>query len=224
MQRVAAPEFTEDPAVDPNELALSFDDLERANRSFGGVEPVLASVFARDVRWLLDVGCGSADIPRALLREARSRGRRLEIVALDRRDVVLDIARERTPNEPLMRFVRADARSLPFPDAAFDVATCNLALHHFDPTEAVEVLRELRRVSRQTPLVCDVERTNAAHVASLTFARLVAKHRLIKHDAPLKVRRAYTVEEVKEMAELAGWNAPIVRRTQYFRFLASDGA
>ncbi len=224
MQRIVDPEFTEDPDVDPHELAQSFDDLERANRSFGGVDPVVESVFALDVRWLLDVGCGSADIPRALLREARSRGRRLEIVALDRRDVVLDIARTRTPDEPLMRFVRADARLLPFPDAAFDVATCNLTLHHFDPAEAIDVLRELRRVTRQTPIVCDLERTKVAHVASQTFARFVAKHRLIKHDAPLKVRRSYTVEEVKEMAELAGWNAPTVRRTKYFRYLASDDA
>jgi ubiquinone/menaquinone biosynthesis C-methylase UbiE len=215
MERVAAPELMEDPGVDPHELAQSFDDLERANRSFGGVDPVVESVFALDVRWLLDIGCGSADIPRALLREARSRGRRLEIVALDRRDVVLDIARERTPAEPLMRFVRADARSLPFPDGA---------LHLFDPADAIDVLREMRRVTRQTPIVCDVERTKVAHVASLTFARFVAKHRLIKHDAPLKVRRSYTVEEVKEMAALAGWNAPTVRRTRYFRYLASDDA
>jgi ubiquinone/menaquinone biosynthesis C-methylase UbiE len=208
----------------PSDLARGFDDLERANRSFGGVEPVVAAVFARDVRWLLDVGCGSADIPRALLREARSRGRRLEIVALDRSDLVLDIASARTPEEPLMRFVRADARTLPFPDAAFDIAMCNLTLHRFEPSEAVEVLRELRRVARQTPLVCDLERTPLAHVASLTFSRFVAKNSWVKHDAPLKVRRAYTVEEVREMADLAGWNAPTVRRTGYFRYLASDGA
>jgi len=222
VRRAVAAEMMDDPEVDPRELAENFDDIERANRLFGGIDPVVAGVFERDATWLLDVGCGSADIPRALLREARARGRRLEIVALDASESVLDIARARTGNDPLMRFVRADARSLPFPDGAFDMATCNLALHHFEPPDAIEVLREMRRVAR-TPLVVDLERSGLAHFATLAFAQFMAKNRLTKHDAPLSVRRAYTRREVAELARLAGWTAPAVRRSPYFRLVLNDG-
>ena len=84
MERSTARELMDDPAVDARELAENFADIERANAWFGGARAVVREVLRRDARRVLDVGCGSADIPRALLAEARRRGRRLEVVGLDR--------------------------------------------------------------------------------------------------------------------------------------------
>ncbi len=222
MRRVIASELMDAPGVDLVELAGNLADIEYANRRFGGYRPVVASVFEHDAAWLLDVCCGSADVPRELLREARSRGRRLEIVALDASDAVLAVARERAGDEPLLRFVRGDARMLPFPDAAFDIATCTLGLHHFDDDAAVEVLRELRRVARLTPVVCDLERSPLAYVSASLYARFIAKNRLTKHDGPLSVRRAYSAWELLRLAEAAGWGHPQVRRSAYFRLVLDD--
>src|ERR1700719_4024948 len=135
----------DDPEVYPLELTRNFDDIERANRMFGGIAPVVREVFSRKAEWVLDVGCGSGDIARALISKARRRGRRLEIVCVDHSEAALEIARERTRGEDRIRFTGADAMVLPFPDNSFDVATCNLTLHHFNPDEAGLVLRELRR-------------------------------------------------------------------------------
>ncbi len=212
----------DDPHVDPAQLARNFDDIERANRWLGGTAPVVREIFARDVEWVLDVGCGSADIPRALLREAQRRGRRLEIVALDRSEAVLGIARSRAPGSRL-RFARAEATALPFPDASFDVVTCNLMLHHLAPQEAVGALREMRRVARLTPLVCDLRRSFAGYAGALAFANLMATSRLTRHDAPLSARRAYTPSEASDMARTAGWNDPQVAPLAFARMMLSDG-
>jgi len=214
----------DDPDVDATELAANFRDIELANARFGGSKPVVQAILARDVTRILDVGCGSADVPRALLGAARKRGRRLEIVALDNSETVLAIARARTGTEPAIRFQRGDAVALPFTDASFDVATCNLALHHFDPPLAVKVLGELRRVSRVTPLVCDLERSRLGYAATVAFARLIAKNRLTKHDGPLSVKRAYTANELALLADAAGWRRPQVRRAPFFRLMLSDDA
>ncbi len=212
----------DDPAVDAGELADNFDDIEIANRYFGGVAPVATAVFSHGVRSLLDVGCGSGDIARALLREGRRHSRPLEVVALDRSEKVLAIARARTPGELQLRFMRGDATALPFLDRSFDIATCNLTLHHFDPDRVPLVLRELRRVSRITPLVCDLERSRLGYVAAVLFARLIAKNRLTKHDGPLSVKRAYTKGELLAFAAAAGWRAPYVRRSAFFRVVLGD--
>ncbi len=222
MRRVVALELMDDPAVDRADLAANFDDIERANRFFGGTRPVVAELLARDVRRVLDVGCGSADIPRALVRAACRRGRDLEVVALDSSDAVLAIARARTAAGAPIRYVRAEGTALPFADGAFDIATCNLALHHFEPPEAVAMLRELRRVSAQTPLVCDLVRSVPGYVAAALFARFVATNRLTKHDAPLSLRRAYTPPEALELARAAGWTAPRVARHPFFRMVLTD--
>ena len=212
----------DDPTVDAEELAHNFDDIEVANRFFGGIAPLISAVFSRDVRSLLDVGCGSGDIARALVREARRRGQHLRIVGVDRSEAVLAIAQTRTKAEPQVTFVRADATALPFTDGAFDMATCNLALHHFEEAGAVAVLRELRRVSRVTPLVCDLERSRLGYLAARLFARFLAKNRLTKHDGPLSVKRAYTKGELLSLAAAAGWRAPRAWRSAFFRVVLAD--
>lgn len=214
----------DDPAVAHAELAENFDDIEFANRRFGGIAAVATAVLPERPERLLDVGCGSADIARALLALARARTWPLEIVALDASETVLAIARERSRAEPSLRFVLGDACRLPFGDASFDVATCNLALHHFEPDAAVAVLAELRRVARGRPIVSDLERSRVAYAGAALFARFVARNRLTKNDAPLSVRRAYTMREVEGLARRAGWREPVVRRTPFFRFLLVDRA
>jgi ubiquinone/menaquinone biosynthesis C-methylase UbiE len=223
MERIAAAELMDDPAVDPAELARNFDDIERANRWFGGTAPVVREVFARPAEWVLDIGCGSADIPRALLAEARRRGRRLEIVCLDRSEAVLAIARHRANGDAALRFTRGDGAALPFPDASFDIVTCTLALHHFEPAEAVAVLREMRRVARVAPLVFDLRRSKLAHTAARLYASLLATSPLTRHDGPLSVQRAYTPGEAEDLARNAGWSAPSAVALPFFRLLLRDG-
>lgn len=222
MERSQARELMDDPAVDAVELAGNFADIERANAWFGGARAVVREVFARGARSVLDVGCGSADVPRALLAESRRRGRPLEVVALDRSAAILKIARERSRGESALHFVQAEGEALPFADAEFDVATCNLALHHFDPPAAVTLLAELRRVAAVAPLVCDLRRSRHAYFATRVFTTFIARNRLTKHDAPLSVLRAYSPDEALELARRAGWREPRVRRDAFFRMVLSD--
>jgi ubiquinone/menaquinone biosynthesis C-methylase UbiE len=224
VRRVVAHELMDDPAVDRAELAANFDDIEFVNRSFGGIASIASALRQVRVRRLLDVGCGSGDVARALLARARAQNRPLDIVALDASETVLAIARERSAAEPALSFVLGDAVELPFADAAFDVATCNLALHHFEPAAAVRVLSELRRVARVMPIVSDLERSRIGYAAAALFARFVARNRLTKNDAPLSVKRAYTAREVEALARRAGWRRPVVRRTAFFRLLLVDRA
>ena len=212
------------PGVDVGDFRANFDDIEFANRHFGGSSPVTREVLSRvtslGTLGVLDVGCGSADIARALVRaEATS----VTIVALDSNAQILAIARERTPASAPITFVHADGGALPFDDASFDIAMCNLALHHFEPPAAVALLRELRRVSRVTPLVCDLVRSRVAFAGAWLFARILAKNRLTKHDGPLSVRRAYTPSEALALARDAGWRAPRVTREPFFRMVMTDG-
>ncbi len=211
----------DDPRVDPQQLAGNFDDIERANRMFGGIAPVLHEVFSRKAEWVLDVGCGSGDVARAIIREARRRGRRIDVVGVDRSETVIAIARARSDGQPI-RFTRADAFALPFPDRSFDLVTCNLTLHHFDPDEAVQALREFRRIARMTPLVCDLRRSIPAYLATLAFATFFAKNTLTKHDAPLSARRAYTPREALDLAFEAGWEKPRVIAFPWARMMLCD--
>jgi ubiquinone/menaquinone biosynthesis C-methylase UbiE len=66
-------------------------------------------------------------------------------------------ARARPDLAPRLRFELADARALPFADAAVDVAVVSFALHDMPRTVALAVLREARRVARHRLVVLDYE-------------------------------------------------------------------
>ena len=222
MRRAIARELMDEPVDDAGELARNLRDVAFANAWFGGTAPVLRAVRALGARTVLDVGSGLADVPRALVRDARARGIALRVTCLDRSDQMLALARRAGSDEGLA-FVRADGERLPFDAAAFDAVTCTLALHHFEPPAAHALLRELRRVARLAPIVCDLRRSALAFGATWLWSR-TSPNRLTRNDAPLSVRRAYTPGEALVLAREAGWKHPQVRREPFFRMLMTDGA
>jgi ubiquinone/menaquinone biosynthesis C-methylase UbiE len=212
----------DEPVERLDELTENLGDIELANKLFGVASPVKDMVRRTGAQTLLDVGCGSADIPIDVLDDAQRRGASLRVTCLDRSPQMLQIARANAQGRSNLEFVEADGMALPFADGAFDIATCNLALHHFDPPEAIAMLRELRRVAARTPLVCDLVRSPLAYIAVLAYSRLVTRNRLTRHDGPLSVRRAYTPNEAHSLALAAGWRAPVVSFQPFFRMTLHD--
>src|SRR4051794_10216492 len=146
-------ELLDGPLDDPAALEANLRDLARINRLAGGTSLSQRAIAALgEVSSMLDVGTGGADIPMSLLAPAAAAGRTLSIAATDSRDEVLLAARRVRPSIERMQGLElgiADGRSLPYPDASFDVAHASLVMHHLEPADAVAFLRELRRVARK---------------------------------------------------------------------------
>jgi ubiquinone/menaquinone biosynthesis C-methylase UbiE len=212
-----AEEFLDGPLDDPATLAGNLRDLRRVNRALGGVRLSRLAVdrllSAAPTHMddspisIIDVGTGAADIPVALLAEARRRGRRLEVVAVDARPEVLEAARATRPalaRIPGLALDVFDGRSLPYPDRAFDIAHASLVVHHFAPDEAVVLLAEMARVARLGIVVNDLDRGRMHWLGAWLIAHLFTRNRYTRRDGPLSVRRAYTPAEMRELLARAG--------------------
>jgi len=227
--RATTPELLDDlpGSVTSSELAGNLRDLRRANRYFGGaratlraLQPVasqLASTHVAEIT-VLDLATGAGDVPLAMLALAEREGWPLRVVATDAQPEVLEIARQVARPERLT-IARADARELAYPAASFDIVTLSLALHHFEPQEAGQVLAEMRRVGRHALIVNDLERSLPGYGGAWLFGHLLTCNRLTRHDAPLSVRRAYTAGEALALARAAGWRAASARGAFPFRFV-----
>lgn len=86
---------------------------------------------------LLDVGCGRGE----LLELARAHG----FAPVKGTEVVPELVGGDV--------MYGEAHALPFADASFDVVCCVDVLEHLTPADTVPVLKELRRVARQTLLL-----------------------------------------------------------------------
>ena len=106
------------------------------------------------------------------------------------------------------------------PDRSFDVVLCSLALHHFAPGEAVQVLREMDRLSRIGFILNDIRRCLAGYVAAWSASRVATRNRLTRHDMPLSVLRAYTPHELRALLRQAGIPNARVTTHPLFRMAA----
>jgi ubiquinone/menaquinone biosynthesis C-methylase UbiE len=194
----------------PGALPGNLREIRRINRGLGWtavtrrlIERARREAGLTCTTWsYLDVATGSADLPLAVLREARRRGQAVDVHALDASPAVLREAKSYLRDAPVTLHL-GDARALPFEDRAFDIVSCVLALHHFPRDEAVAVLGEIARVTRHAWLVMDISRGFLAYLGALSLRPLL-RNPMTRHDAPASVLRAYTVAELDGMLREAG--------------------
>jgi hypothetical protein len=97
----------------------------------------------------------------------------------------------------------------------------SLTLHHLPPDAAVTALGEMRAAARLAVVVNDLVRSRVSLAIVWIATRLLACHRISRHDGPLSVRRAYSPEELRSLAEKAGiLRMSITRRPWVGRLLA----
>lgn len=228
LARSDRPELLDGAIPDRSELEQNLRDIRRVNRLLGGTSTVLRHLPrlletttkpARPIS-LLDLATGSADIPLAVARWARSNNIAIRIVASDSSEEILGVARNHIAGTPEISLAVYDARDVPLPDKEFDVVLCSLSLHHFPPDEAVRVLREMDRLARTGFILNDLRRGRMGYAAAWVAARLTTRNRLTRHDAPLSVRRAYTPEELGDLLHQAGIDNAAVSTHPWFRMAA----
>jgi hypothetical protein len=140
---------------------------------------------------------------------------------VDRDPDLLAVAAAALRAEAGISLVRADATALPFRERGADVVTMSLTLHHLEPDAAAQALGQMRGAARLAMVVNDLLRTRLSLLLVWVTTRLVARHRISRHDGPLSVRRAYSPDELRALAERAGiYRLRIERRPWLGRLLA----
>jgi SAM-dependent methyltransferase len=202
-----------DLGVSEDEARRSLGDLRFVNRWLAGRRRLLAA--AREHLpgggRLLDVGCGSADLPAFL----RSRiGAPVLAVGVD---IKLLHLREAAP---AVRVAVADVHALPFPDHAFDVVTASHFLHHFDGPDLLAVLRELLRLARRALVVSDLHRAQVPHLFGRVFFPILFESRVSVSDGLCSIRRGFRPAELRAALDGAGATFVSLRRRFPYRLLA----
>lgn len=200
-----------DGAVPAADLAATLADLDRFNAWFGGYRLTLQSLhgIARRVavgRRLVvaDVGGGRGDFATRLVGWARRARRPIRVVVVDRDAVALGLATAARRDCAEILLVQADATALPLRERSVDVVTTTLTLHHLEPAAALTALAEMGAAARHAVVVNDLLRTRLSLALVWLATRLLRAHPMSRHDGPLSVRRAYSADELRALAETAG--------------------
>jgi SAM-dependent methyltransferase len=210
--RATTPELL-DEGVPEEEALRSLGDLRLVNRWLGGRRSLGDAVrpYLCQGGRLLDVGCGSADLPAFLLRRLPHP---VTAVGLDIKPLHLQQA------PPGVHRVVADVRTLPFLPRSFDVVTASLFLHHFDGPEVPRVLRALYDLSRRALVVNDLRRAKVPLVFGRAVFPWVFQSPVSVSDGLLSIRRGFRPEELRRSFAEAGIPTVTIRRRFPYRLIA----
>ena len=200
--------------IDPAELGRNLGEMAFLNRLPGGVGSSVAAVrrlvAGAEGRPVLDVGTGAGDFAHRLRRATP-----VPIVLADISHDVLEVARRNVEGMDDVTLLLADVRELPLPDGSAAVAHSSLVLHHLDPPGVVAALREMARVAVAGIVVNDLRRSRLALAMTAAPILALARSPVTRHDGILSARRAYTLDELDDLAAQAGLR-PVVRTASWW--------
>lgn len=209
-----ARELMDDPAADPQVLAKTYERFRLVNAVVSGeravyrrwVRPRLSPVWGTR---LLDVGTGSADLPRRLLRWAHADGLRLEITAIDPDARAIAWAAAQ-PYEPGLTVRPVATGDLVADGERFQIVLSNHVLHHLDGHETGALLADCERLTGPGGIVVlgDIQRSWVGYagfwLGTLPFAGNLLAGTYIRGDGLASIRRSHTAAELAGVLP-AGW-------------------
>jgi 2-polyprenyl-3-methyl-5-hydroxy-6-metoxy-1,4-benzoquinol methylase len=227
-RRRVSGEIMDAPGLDPAAHQAALAGLRRINRASGTAAHLLVPLLklAReaglDHLTLLDVACGGGDVPVELARRAQGAGVRVDLLLMDRSETAVRTAVEAGRRAGVAcRGIVADVTDGPvLGSGGVDVVTNSLFLHHLAHGSGVSaVLGRLDRMAGLGVLISDLQRSRLGWVAAWIGCRLLSRSPIVHYDGPASVRAAWTIKEMRSLAEGAGVPSARIERCHPLRML-----
>jgi 2-polyprenyl-3-methyl-5-hydroxy-6-metoxy-1,4-benzoquinol methylase len=221
--RAEAAELMDDFSIGGAELREALRQLRLLNRIFVASAPTLYGVKrlwekANKPRSLsiLDVGAGSGDVNRQLLKWADEQGIQLAIRLVDLTEEACEEARLFFHNEPRVQVRQGDLFALP--EGSADIVTGTQFLHHFEEAELPRAVASMLGVSRLGVVINDIHRHWIAWAAVWLTTRMISSNRYILNDGPLSVAKGFRADDWRKLGQMLGLPAIDYKWRPLFRY------
>lgn len=223
-QRAIEQELMDDFSTGGPELTEALQHLRILNRVFGAAAPTLYGIqriwteAGRPSRFsILDIGSGSGDVNRHILRWADENRIDVRITLVDITEEACEEARLLYLNESRVQVMQNDLFKLP--ECSVDVITGTQFVHHFAANELPEVVESMLKASRLGVVINDIHRHWIPWVAVWLTARIVSKNRYIVNDGPLSVAKGFRSEDWKHLRKALGVSKMFYAWRPLFRYV-----
>ena len=225
LRRKLIGEIMDSPELDQAEHLHALEGLRRINRASSAAQAI-AGPLAKILRHermsrfsMLDVACGGGDVPIEVAALLKRIGVEAELTLWDRSAVAVERAAELAKRAGVAHEGKVGDAVAGLPEQAFDVVTNSLFLHHLTSEDVVAALRNMRNAARRAVIISDLRRSVGGYVLAWVGCRVLSRSRVVHFDGPVSVRAAWTVDELRELAQQAGMEGVRVERAWPWRIM-----
>lgn len=151
---------------------------------------------------ILDVGCGGGQLAIRLAE----RYPQAFIKGIDLSEPAINFAKKALQQKPHLKTVEFSVPPTPKlsePPKSFDVVTTSLVCHHLSDDEIVDFLKRSLSVAKEAVIINDLHRHSLASCTFSAIAPICFPNRLVLHDGPLSIKRAFKRADWVEFLQAA---------------------
>jgi 2-polyprenyl-3-methyl-5-hydroxy-6-metoxy-1,4-benzoquinol methylase len=180
--------------------------LNRIGRFLGGDRATLWALksLQKPPTSILDVGCGGGQM--AIL--AAKSYPQAYVKGIDLYEPAIAFSKkmlkEQNPEMQTIEFCVPPTTKLSEPPKSFDVVMTNLVCHHFSDDDIVDFIKRSVSIAKEAVIINDLHRHSFATCSFSVIAPLFFPNRLIQHDGPLSIKRAFKRADWMEYLQAAG--------------------
>ncbi|WP_162428353.1 methyltransferase domain-containing protein [Pontibacter pudoricolor] len=204
------PELMDDLTLAGEELRKNLRELEIINNWLGGHKVVLDALDKLTANYknqpvtIADIGCGGGDTLTTIAKWANRKTIAVQLTGIDANNFMVNYARQHCQDYNNITIAQHDVFSQEFARQEYDIIVCSLFCHHFTDEQLVQLFRQLYSQAKVAVIVNDLHRHWCAYYSIKYITKLFSGSRLVQHDAPLSVWRAFKRNELQQLMAQAG--------------------
>ena len=199
------PELLDGKNIPFEDIQRNMKELDFINTYLGGhkiTRKGLEDFSPQQKMVIVEIGCGGGDNLRILKKWAAGSKIEVSLTGVDINSECVQFARQRISNNGIS-FICSDYRLTNF-DVLPDVIFSSLFCHHFKDDELVEMIQWMYQHSKKGFFINDLHRHPLAFNLIKWLTKIFSKSYMVKHDAPISVKRGFLKEEWIGIFDKAG--------------------
>ena len=199
----------DEPDVVPEEVNKALHELEVVNKWLGGYDVILGALNKLPLEnpvTIMDIGCGGGDMLRKIARWAEKKGKKVNLIGVDRNPLMTAYASRISNEQPAISYITVDAFDDVLLNEKADITMNSLFCHHFDNKELIALITRMKQLAKNYVIINDLHRHPVAYYSIQLLTRLFSGSNLVKYDGPLSVARSLTRKEWQSILSQAGIN------------------
>lgn len=193
--------------------------LDRVGRWLGGDWATFSSLknMQPPPESILDVGCGSG----LFTIKLADRYPQTRIVGIDLNSLAIQFAKQQLALQVLLKNISFECRTeekLHEPSKSYDVVIATLVCHHLTDEQFIEFISSACRIAKKKVIINDLQRHPFALFLFKMISPIFFRNRLVQHDGPLSIERAFKHLELVQLLEQAGIDRSLYRIKWHWAF------
>lgn len=195
-------EIMDDLSMKGELLQKTLDQIAVINKRLGGnkatingIHTLLNSKLAGSTISIIDLGCGSGDMLRAIADYGRKNKYIFKLTGIDANEFTVNYARKLSAGYPEIEYVKMDVLAAEFAGFEYDIAVATLFLHHFKNEEIEKMLELLIKKAGTGIVINDLHRSRTAYYLFKLISIFISNP-MARNDGAVSVLRGFKRKEL----------------------------